>query len=108
MDRLAGRGIIVTGATGIAAASARRFATEGATVVIISRTAASCEALAEEIVAGEQPEDRLFAHAGQKASEALEEPLSDIHAPEEYRRHLARVLTQRALAEAATRAGGAA
>ena len=52
MDRLAGRGIIVTGATGIAAASARRFAAEGATVVIISRTAASCEALAEEIVAG--------------------------------------------------------
>ena len=50
MDRLRGRGIIVTGATGIAAASARRFAAEGATVVIISRTAASCEALATEIV----------------------------------------------------------
>ncbi len=49
MDRLRGRGIIVTGATGIAAASARRFAAEGASVVIISRTAASCEALAEEI-----------------------------------------------------------
>jgi CO/xanthine dehydrogenase FAD-binding subunit len=64
--------------------------------------------VAEEIVTGEQPEDRLFAHAGQKASEALEEPLSDIHAPEEYRRHLARVLTQRALAEATARAGGAA
>ena len=29
---------IVTGATGIAAASARRFATEGARVVVISRT----------------------------------------------------------------------
>ena len=64
--------------------------------------------VAEEIVTGEQPEDRLFAHAGQKASEALEEPLSDIHAPEEFRRHLARVLTQRALTEAAERAGGAA
>ena len=52
MDRLGGRGIIVTGATGIAAASARRFAAEGAKVVVISRTAASCEALAEEIIAG--------------------------------------------------------
>ena len=51
MDRLNGRGIIVTGATGIAAASARRFAAEGARVVIISRTAASCEALVGEIVA---------------------------------------------------------
>ncbi len=51
MDRLRGRGIIVTGATGIAAASARRFAAEGASVAVVSRTAASCEALAEEIVA---------------------------------------------------------
>jgi NAD(P)-dependent dehydrogenase (short-subunit alcohol dehydrogenase family) len=51
MDRLAGRSIIVTGATGIAAASARRFAAEGATVAVISRTAASCEALARSITA---------------------------------------------------------
>jgi NAD(P)-dependent dehydrogenase (short-subunit alcohol dehydrogenase family) len=50
MERLHGRGIIVTGATGIAAASARRFASEGARVVIISRTTASCEALAAEIM----------------------------------------------------------
>jgi NAD(P)-dependent dehydrogenase (short-subunit alcohol dehydrogenase family) len=51
MDRLAGRGIIVTGATGIAGAAARRFAAEGARLAIVSRTAASCEALAGEIVA---------------------------------------------------------
>ena len=50
MDRLEGRGIIITGATGIAAASARRFAAEGATVAIVSRTAASIETLAQEIV----------------------------------------------------------
>jgi NAD(P)-dependent dehydrogenase (short-subunit alcohol dehydrogenase family) len=50
MDRLAGRGIIVTGATGIAAASAHRFAAEGASVVVVSRTASTCEALAAEIV----------------------------------------------------------
>ena len=49
MERLRGRGIIVTGATGIAAASARRFASEGAKVVVISRTAESCEALVAEI-----------------------------------------------------------
>ena len=51
MDRLAGRGIIVTGATGIAAASARRFAAEGARVMVISRTEARCEALVDEITA---------------------------------------------------------
>jgi len=49
MDRLADRSIIVTGATGIAAASARRFAAEGARVVIISRTESSCQALVDEI-----------------------------------------------------------
>jgi NAD(P)-dependent dehydrogenase (short-subunit alcohol dehydrogenase family) len=51
MDRLSKRGIIVTGATGIAAASARRFVGEGATVAVVSRTAESCEALVAEILA---------------------------------------------------------
>lgn len=50
MERLTGRGIIVTGATGIAAASARRFVAEGATVALVSRTTASCAALAQELV----------------------------------------------------------
>ncbi len=49
MDRLKDRGVIITGATGIAGASARRFAAEGATVVVISRTASSCRVLAEAI-----------------------------------------------------------
>jgi NAD(P)-dependent dehydrogenase (short-subunit alcohol dehydrogenase family) len=51
MARLADSGIILTGATGIAAASARRFASEGARLAIVSRTATSCEALAAEIAA---------------------------------------------------------
>jgi NAD(P)-dependent dehydrogenase (short-subunit alcohol dehydrogenase family) len=50
VDRLRGRGIIVTGATGIAAASARRFAAEGGSVAIVSRTPASVDALAQQIV----------------------------------------------------------
>ncbi len=48
MGRLAGRGLVVTGATGIAAASARLFAAEGARVVVISRTEGHCR----ELVAG--------------------------------------------------------
>jgi NAD(P)-dependent dehydrogenase (short-subunit alcohol dehydrogenase family) len=47
--RLAGRGVIVTGATGIAGASVRLFAAEGARVFVISRTPSHCEALAAEV-----------------------------------------------------------
>ena len=54
----------------------------------------------EQMMWGEAPERRLRP-GGQKASEEIDEPLSDVHAPAEYRRHLARVLTRRALAEAA-------
>lgn len=63
-------------------------------------------AAAEGLVAGERPDAALFARAGAAAGDALDEPLADIHASAEYRRHLARVLTRRALAEAAARVGG--
>lgn len=61
---------------------------------------------AEQMVNGEMPGEKLFENAGRKASEKIDEPLSDVHASAEYRRHLAQVLTQRALAEAAMRAAG--
>lgn len=51
MDRLRGLGVIVTGATGIAGASARRFAAEGASVVVISRTESSCRRLVADMEA---------------------------------------------------------
>lgn len=49
-DRLEGHVIVVTGASGIAAAGARRFAAEGASVGIVSRDSAKTEALALSIV----------------------------------------------------------
>ena len=58
---------------------------------------------AEALLRGEQPSESLFAEAGRAAASALEEPLSDIHASAEYRRHLVSVLTRRALTEAAGR-----
>ncbi len=58
----------------------------------------------EQLVMGEQPSDRLFQEAGRAAGEGLEDPLSDVHASAEFRRHLAQVLTARALGEAVERA----
>ena len=46
MDRLRARVILITGSTGIAAATAERCAAEGASVFVVSRTAAHAEHLA--------------------------------------------------------------
>lgn len=51
LGRLAGRGAVVTGSSGIAAAAAHRFAAEGARVVVIGRNAEGCRALCAAIVA---------------------------------------------------------
>jgi NAD(P)-dependent dehydrogenase (short-subunit alcohol dehydrogenase family) len=51
MNRLAGRVCLVTGSTGMAAAAAERFAAEGASVFITSRTESRCRDLAERVAA---------------------------------------------------------
>ena len=61
---------------------------------------------AEQMIVGETLGQPLLEVAGRKAGEDLDEPLSDVHASAEFRRHLAEVLTRRALSEAVTRAGG--
>jgi carbon-monoxide dehydrogenase medium subunit len=61
---------------------------------------------AEQVVNGQKPTDKLFEQAAGKVNADITEPLSDVHASAEYRRHLAQVLTRRALAEAVARAGG--
>lgn len=62
---------------------------------------------AEELLVGSKPDERLLAEAAQRAAAGLDAPLSDVHASEEYRRHLAKVLTHRALVEALVRAEAA-
>jgi NAD(P)-dependent dehydrogenase (short-subunit alcohol dehydrogenase family) len=52
MGRLDALVCLVTGSTGIAAASAERFAAEGAAVFITSRTETHCRDLVDRIVAG--------------------------------------------------------
>ena len=83
MDRLEGRGIIVTGATGIAGASARLFATEGAAVVVVSRTESHCRDLVEAIEAdggraGFVVADLTDGAAAERAAEAAVERLGRV------------------------------
>jgi carbon-monoxide dehydrogenase medium subunit len=67
----------------------------GLTTVHLSR--------AEELLRGQAPSDELFAQAGEIASADCS-PNADGRGPIDYKRHLAGVLTQRALRSAAARA----
>jgi carbon-monoxide dehydrogenase medium subunit len=67
----------------------------GPTTIIASR--------AEELLKGQAPSDELFAQAGEIAKEDCM-PLPDGRGPVDYKRHLAGVLTARALRRAAARA----
>jgi carbon-monoxide dehydrogenase medium subunit len=57
---------------------------------------------AEELLRGKQPSEDLFAEAGEIASADCS-PSADGRGPVDYKRHLAGVLTQRALRRAAAR-----
>jgi aerobic carbon-monoxide dehydrogenase medium subunit len=67
----------------------------GPTTIIATR--------AEEVLKGKSPSDELFAEAGVIAAEESM-PVPDGRGPVDYKRHLARVLTTRALRRAAARA----
>jgi carbon-monoxide dehydrogenase medium subunit len=60
-------------------------------------------ARAEELIRGNAPSEELFAEAGAVASEDCA-PVADGRGPVDYKRHLAGVLTKRALRRAAARA----
>ncbi len=61
---------------------------------------------AQEILTGEALSDERIEAAAETASRDDIEPLPDMHATEEYRRHLARVLSRQALSQARDRAMG--
>jgi carbon-monoxide dehydrogenase medium subunit len=67
----------------------------GPTTIIVSR--------AEELLRGKAPSDELFAQAGAIAAEDCA-PIPDGRGPADYKRHLAGVLSTRALRRAASRA----
>lgn len=59
---------------------------------------------ASGLLVGEEPSEELIEEAAQLASRREISPVSDIHATAEFRRHLASVLTKRALKRAVARA----
>jgi len=59
----------------------------------------------EILLSGQEPGDALFAAAAEKA-QATAQPLSDVRASAEFRRHLVGVLTRRALRAALAQANG--
>jgi carbon-monoxide dehydrogenase medium subunit len=61
---------------------------------------------AEALLRGQRPGSEAWAGAASAVVSVLDNPLSDIHGSADYRRHLAGVLTRKALAIAAERAEG--
>jgi aerobic carbon-monoxide dehydrogenase medium subunit len=80
---------------GTIAAAGVALSAVGPTTIHLSR--------AEELLRGQAPSEELFAQAGTIASEDCA-PLPDGRGPVDYKRHLAGVLTKRALSRAAARA----
>jgi CO/xanthine dehydrogenase FAD-binding subunit len=60
---------------------------------------------AEAQLDGSEPTAELLEQVGAKVAEEIEDPVSDVHASGDYRRHLANVLTRRGIEEAVGRAG---
>jgi carbon-monoxide dehydrogenase medium subunit len=59
---------------------------------------------AQAILRGETPSDELFTSAAIEAADKEIDPMGNIHATVDFQRHLARVLTKRALEKAVARA----
>jgi len=61
-------------------------------------------AQAEQVVLGQSPGEALFHEAGRAGAAEVEEPIADVHASADFRRHLVSVVVARGLAEACSRA----
>jgi CO/xanthine dehydrogenase FAD-binding subunit len=93
----------LTGAAVALTIEAGRFADVRIALFGVGATPVRADA-AEDALRGEPPSGPALDAAAAKAGDGLDEPLTDIHASSDFRRHLAKVMTRRALAEAVRRA----
>src|SRR5262245_56075480 len=77
-----------------------RLVVGGATACSVRATAA------EKSLTGQRPDTGSIASAASKVADAIAEPMGDLYASGEYRKHLATVLARRALTTAVARARG--
>jgi len=98
----------LVGAAATLALDARGSVAQARLVLFGVRATPLRAAAAEALLAGQRPDAGGLERAARAAAEGIEEPLEDVHASADYRRHLAGVVAARALAEAAARAGEAA
>ncbi len=61
---------------------------------------------AEQVLRAQTPGEALFREAGLAGAAEIEEPIADVHASADFRRHLVSVVVARGLAEAQSRARG--
>jgi len=79
---------------------------KGAKLVYLNAGEGPVEAKeAEKLLEGETLNDELIESAASKASQEEINPFGNIHASSEFQRHLANVLTKKALKQALQRAG---
>lgn len=82
-----------------------RIADSRVVIFGVNATAVRLEA-AERLLGGQTPSETLYREAGRAGAEEIEEPIADVHASADFRRHLVSVVVARGLAEAQSRARG--
>ncbi len=81
-----------------------RVARAGLALIGVGSKPFDAAPIANEILRGERPDEAKLRAVAERVAKAVE-PNSDLHAPADYRKHLANLLTRRVLLEAAKRAG---
>jgi len=101
VDRRVGDWAVAAAGASVTLSEDERIACAGVALAAVGSEVTSREA--EEILVGEPPSEELFKQAAAAAAAGCR-PVSDQRGSAEYKRHVAGVLTERALLRAATRA----
>jgi len=95
----------LAGAAVLLSLSGGRIADSRVVVFGVNATATRL-ATAEQVLRGQAPTEALYREAGLAGAAEVEEPIADVHASADFRRHLVSVVVARGLAEAQPRARG--